>query len=58
MRFNEWNDIYRQIIEVVHKFKWKLNSTSATSCTDLKPNSKNVYGSSSLGVSYENSIKH
>ncbi|QLE78843.1 ATP-dependent RNA helicase HrpA [Francisella sp. Scap27] len=53
VRFNEWNDIYRQIIEVVHKFKWKLNSTSATSCTDLKPNSKNVYGSSSLGVSYE-----
>ncbi|MCL4113082.1 UNVERIFIED_CONTAM: hypothetical protein GTU68_044176 [Idotea baltica] len=24
VRFNEWNDIYLQIIEVVHKFKWKL----------------------------------
>ncbi|MDE5037712.1 hypothetical protein, partial [Francisella tularensis] len=22
----EWNDIYRQIIEVIHGFGWKLNS--------------------------------
>ncbi|MFC4892646.1 ATP-dependent RNA helicase HrpA [Pseudofrancisella aestuarii] len=27
VRFNEWNDIYRQVIETVHSFKWKLNST-------------------------------
>lgn len=26
VRFNEWNDIYRQIIEVIHGFGWKLNS--------------------------------
>lgn len=26
VRFNEWNDIYRQVIETIHSFKWKLNS--------------------------------
>ncbi|API86343.1 ATP-dependent RNA helicase HrpA [Francisella uliginis] len=24
VRFNEWNDIYRQIVEVIHGFGWKL----------------------------------
>ncbi|KEI35439.1 ATP-dependent helicase HrpA [Francisella sp. W12-1067] len=27
VRFNEWSDIYRQIVEVVHGFKWKLNNS-------------------------------
>ncbi|AJC49347.1 ATP-dependent RNA helicase HrpA [Allofrancisella guangzhouensis] len=27
VRFSEWSDIYRQIVEVVHGFKWKLAST-------------------------------
>ncbi|QIV95694.1 ATP-dependent helicase HrpA [Allofrancisella inopinata] len=26
VRFNEWSDIYRQIVEVIHGFKWKLNN--------------------------------
>ncbi|AEE26801.1 ATP-dependent RNA helicase HrpA [Francisella hispaniensis] len=26
IRFNEWNDIYRQIVEVVHGFGWRLNN--------------------------------
>ncbi|MGQ4005347.1 ATP-dependent RNA helicase HrpA [Francisellaceae bacterium CB300] len=26
VRFNEWNDIYRQVVETIHKFKWKLNN--------------------------------
>ncbi|WP_150466583.1 ATP-dependent RNA helicase HrpA [Francisella sp. SYW-9] len=27
VRFNEWNDIYRQIIEVIHGFGWKLSDS-------------------------------
>ncbi|QIW09642.1 ATP-dependent RNA helicase HrpA [Francisella sp. LA112445] len=27
VRFNEWNDIYRQIVEVIHGFGWKLSDS-------------------------------
>lgn len=27
VRFNEWNDIYRQIVEVIHGFGWKLTDS-------------------------------
>ncbi|GAB4221825.1 MAG: hypothetical protein Kow0076_0840 [Francisella sp.] len=38
IRFNEWNDIYRQIVEVIHQFKWKLSSSS-----DQQLNYENIH---------------
>ena len=35
VRFNEWNDIYRQVIETIHKFKWKLNESKELSYENL-----------------------
>lgn len=53
VRFNEWNDIYRQIVEVVHGFKWKLSS-------DVELNYENLHKAiasgflSNIGFNYEN----
>ena len=35
VRFNEWNDIYRQIVASVHAFKWKLSTHSDPSYENL-----------------------
>jgi ATP-dependent helicase HrpA len=35
VRFNEWNDIYRQVVETIHKFKWKLNESEEQSYENL-----------------------
>ena len=29
VRFNEWNDIYRQIVEVIHGFGWRLHNKNS-----------------------------
>ncbi|BCD91436.1 ATP-dependent helicase [Francisella halioticida] len=50
VRFNEWNDIYRQIVEVIHGFGWKLNSNHQSkqsichSELDLEPVSSKYKG--------------
>jgi ATP-dependent helicase HrpA len=47
VRFNEWNDIYRQIVETIHKFKWKLNNHNTQEILDQVRNDDER-------ISYEN----
>ena len=53
VRFNEWNDIYRQIIEVVHQFKWKLSSTEELNYENLHKAIASGF-LSNIGYNYEN----
>ncbi len=48
VRFNEWNDIYRQVVETIHKFKWKLNNHNTQEIPDQ------VQDDSNSMVNYEN----
>ena len=42
VRFNEWNDIYRQVIETIHKFKWKLNDHGIVPSIDEKSSQSSI----------------
>ncbi|AIT10003.1 ATP-dependent helicase [Candidatus Francisella endociliophora] len=53
VRFNEWNDIYRQIIEVIHGFKWKLSSNQELSYENLHKAIASGF-LSNIGFNYEN----
>ncbi|MEY8673086.1 ATP-dependent RNA helicase HrpA [Francisella philomiragia] len=53
VRFNEWNDIYRQIVEVVHQFKWKLSSNEKLDYENLHKAIASGF-LSNIGFNYEN----
>lgn len=53
IRFNEWNDIYRQIIEVIHGFKWKLSSNQELGYENLHKAIASGF-LSNIGFNYEN----
>lgn len=53
VRFNEWNDIYRQIVEVVHQFKWKLSPNEKLDYENLHKAIASGF-LSNIGFNYEN----
>ena len=53
IRFNEWNDIYRQTIEVVHQFKWKSSSNEELNYENLHKAIASGF-LSNIGYNYEN----
>lgn len=53
VRFNEWNDIYRQIVEVIHQFKWKLSSNEKLDYENLHKAIASGF-LSNIGFNYEN----